>query len=92
MKGSMYPLMMDDFWMGMMIRVIRLIQGMSWMMAASSISPESWSMELSELRLAKGMYLMVPTMISRLYVLKRFTCSLENKMKKAAPTAMEGIR
>ena len=57
--------MMEDFWMGMMMRVIRLIQGMSWMMAASSISPESWSIEFRELRLAKGMYLMVPVMISR---------------------------
>ena len=50
--------------MGMMIRVIRLIQGMFWMMAASSISPESWSMEFRLLRLAKGIYFTVPTMIS----------------------------
>ena len=57
--------MMEDFWMGMMMRVIRLTQGTSWMIAASSISPDSWSMELRELRLAKGMYLMVPTMMSR---------------------------
>ena len=57
--------MMEVFWMGMMMRVIRLTQGTSWMMAASSISPESCSMEFSELRLAKGMYLMVPAMMSR---------------------------
>ena len=50
--------------MGIMIRVMRLIQGISWIMAASSISPESCSMEFRELLLAKGMYLMVPTMIS----------------------------
>ena len=56
--------MMDDFWMGMMMRVMRLTQGMFRIMADSSISPDSWSMEFSELRLAKGMYLMVPTMIS----------------------------
>ena len=48
----------------MMIRVMRWIQGISWMMAASSISPESCSMELSELLLANGIYLTVPTMIS----------------------------
>ena len=56
--------MMEDFWMGMMMRVIRLIQGTFWMMAASSISPESWSMELRLERLAKGMYLMVPARMS----------------------------
>ena len=50
--------------MGMMMRVMRLTHGISWMMAASSISPESWSMEFRLLRLAKGMYLTVPTMMS----------------------------
>ena len=64
MNGSRKPEMIEDFWIGMMIRVIRWIQGISWIMAASSISPESCSMELSELLLANGIYLTVPTMIS----------------------------
>ena len=38
MNGSRKPEMIEDFWIGMMIRVIRWIQGISWMMAASSIS------------------------------------------------------
>ena len=37
--------------MGMIMRVMRLIQGMSWMMAASSISPEICIMLFSALRL-----------------------------------------
>ena len=37
----MKPLMMEDFWIGMMILVMRLIQGISWIIAASSISPDS---------------------------------------------------
>ena len=55
---------MEDFWIGMMIRSIRLYQGISWMMAASSISPDSCSMEFSALLLAKGMYLITPAMIN----------------------------
>ena len=90
MKGSRYPLMMDDFWMGMMIRVIRLSQGTSWMMAASSISPDSCIMEFRALRLAKGMYLIVPAMISSRKVL--YSPALAPNLKNATPTASAGIR
>ena len=92
MNGSMYPLMIADFWIGMMIRNIRFVHGISWMIAASSISLLICSMEFSALRLANGMYLIVPAMISSVYVLKRLICSFENRMKNAAPTAMDGIR
>ena len=68
MKGSRNPLMMEVFWMGMMILVIRFHQGMSWMIAASSISPLSCIMEFRALRLAKGMYLTTPAKISSIKI------------------------
>ena len=49
-------------------------------------------MEFRLARLAKGIYLMVPTMMSSVYVLKRLTYRLEKRTKNATPTAMEGIR
>ena len=44
---------MDDFWIGMMMRVIRRNQEMFWITAASSISLESCIMELSALMAQK---------------------------------------
>ena len=88
-NGSMYPLMIADFWIGIMIRNILFVHGMSCMIAASSISLLICSMEFNALRLANGMYLIVPAMISSVYVLKRLIFSLEKRMKNAAPTAME---
>ena len=64
MNGSKNPLMIEDFWIGMMMFSILLIQGTFSIMADSSISPESCSIELSALLEAKGMYLTVPTIIS----------------------------
>ena len=52
--------MIEDFWIGMMILVMRLNQEMPWISAASSISPESWSIALMPLLEAKGRYLTEP--------------------------------
>ena len=74
------------------MRVIRLIQGISWMIAASSISPDNCNIEFNALRLANGMYLITPTITSNVYVLNIVLCLSENRMKKAAPTAILGIK
>ena len=54
--------------------VIRLIQGISWMIAASSISPDNCNIEFNALRLANGMYLITPTITSNVYVLNKLIC------------------
>ena len=76
--------------MGMMMRNIRLNQGIFWITAASSISLLSCIIEFNALRLANGMYLTTPANISKRYVLKM--PSEEPNTKKATPTASDGIR
>lgn len=54
MNGSMYPEMIEDFWIGMMMRTIRLNQPIPWIIADSSSSWLSWSIEFREAIAANG--------------------------------------
>ena len=65
MKGSRYPEITVDFWIGMIIRTIRFHQLTPIIIPASSISLLSCSMELTPDLEAMGIYFTLPMIASR---------------------------